>query len=87
MDFSEQPTTELEAKRLTTAYLLAKVEVGGDSKFEMGDGKRPLEVRGRRSNAGTLKNSTIVQNAISLFPICCHFQILHNTQTRHSKGT
>ena len=55
--------------------------VRGDSKFEMGDGKCPLDVRGRGSKACTLKNSIILQNAISLFPRCCHIQILNNTQT------
>ena len=53
----------------------------GDSKFTIGDGKYHLDVRGRGSQACRLKNSIIIQNAISLFPIRCHFQILNKRQT------
>ena len=49
----------------------------GDSKLKMGDGKG---WRGSK-NAKMLRKLIIIQNAISLFPICFHFEILNNTQT------
>ena len=64
-------------------FVWGSIEVRGDSKFKAGDGKRSLDVRGEGAKAWTLKNSIIVQNAISLFPVYCHFQILNNTQTWH----
>ena len=53
----------------------------GDSKFEMGDGKRPLDVTKEGVKGLDVKKLNIIQNTISLFPICYHFQILNNTQT------
>ena len=48
----------------------------------MGDGKRSLDVReGEGVKGQDVKILDILQNAISFFPICCHFQILNNTQT------
>ena len=52
----------------------------GDSKLEMGNGKRPLDIRGGGVKVWMLKSPIIVENEISLFPISCHFQILNNTQ-------
>ena len=55
-----------------------------DSKLKMGDEKRPLDVRGGGDQrSGCKKQSIFVKNAISLFPVCCHFQILNNTQIWH----
>ena len=55
--------------------------IRGDSKFEMGDRRCPVNVRGRGSKGLHIK--IIVQNAIFLFPICCHIQTLNSTQTWH----
>ena len=53
-----------------------------DSKFEMCDGKRPLEVKGEGvKGLGVEKFNYCTKYNTIHFPICCQFQILNNTQT------
>ena len=58
----------------------------GDLKLEMGcsliEMENVLWVLGVEGVKGLdVKKFNFVQNAISVFPICCHFEILNNTQT------